>query len=665
MPTPNTPMLVPNKSQAAILEFYRQCSYLMSSVWNIREHLERVDRLYQREVDLTTEHKRAQLANRYGDSTKFQNVTVPVVMPAVEAAVTYQSSVFLTGTPLFGVVADPHWINQAKQLEAIIDNQATRGGWVAEIMKVFRDGFKYNLGAAEVPWINEVVPTFETDPQFSGTSARPKETVWQGNKVKHLSLYNCIFDTRVLPVEIPQYAEFAGYTELMSRIRLKEFIARLPDKILTNIKAALESGSASSGSGDVTSSSFYIPQINRDMLAHIDKNASTNWEAWAGLTSTEHKIRYANMYEVTTLYARILPSDFALRVPSENTPQVWKFIFVNHEVLIYAERQTNAHSLIPMLFTQPLEDGLGYQTKPLSINVEPIQSLSSALWNSAIASRRRAISDRTLYDPSRVSSQHINDENPAAKIPVRPAAYGKPVGEAVFPFPFRDDNSGIAIQAAGQLAQMANIITGQNPVRQGQFVKGNKTQREFDTVMGNANGRDQTTSMLLESQFFTPLKYILKSNILQFQPQEVIIDKATGRELNVDPIELRKAIMDFKVSDGLTPSDKLISADAWTTGVQMIATSPQIGAGYNLTPAFSYLMKTQGADLSSFEKSPEQQAYEQALAAWQQAISSALEKGVSAQQLPPQPTPQQYGFNPQTVQPSVQQSGVVNGNNQT
>ena len=40
-----------------------------------------------------------------------------------------------------------------------------------------------------------------------------------------------------------------------------------------------------------------------------------------------------------------------------------------------------------------------------------MQDLSSALANSWIASRRRAISDRVLYDPSRIAAEHINSPN--------------------------------------------------------------------------------------------------------------------------------------------------------------------------------------------------------------------------------------------------------------
>ena len=46
---------------------------------------------------------KAKLANSMGDSSKFQNVTVPVVLPQVESAVTYQSSVSFYKDILFSV----------------------------------------------------------------------------------------------------------------------------------------------------------------------------------------------------------------------------------------------------------------------------------------------------------------------------------------------------------------------------------------------------------------------------------------------------------------------------------------------------------------------------------------------------------------------------------
>lgn len=643
--------LLSKNTQAGLLELHRQCYQQYGTQWDIRDKMREIDLAYARELDLTIEHQRAKIANRYGDKNRFQNVTIPVVMPQVEAAVTYQASVFLTGVPLFGVSASPEWENEALQMETTIDNQATRGGWARELTLFFRDGFKYNISALECSWCREVTWAPETDVSFDAKIAKPKQVIWEGNKLTRWDMYNTFFDTRVQPSRMHLEGDFAGHTEVMSRIRLKQFINTLPDARVDNIKDAFESGmgaiSISTGaSGGIMN--YYIPQINPRSMIDTQYQGAFNWESWAGIAGAQQGIQYKNMYEVTTMYARIMPADFNMRLAEPNTPQIWKLIFVNHQVLIYAERQTNAHNMLPVMFGQPLEDGLGYQTKSLADNVSPIQDITSALSNSNIAARRRAISDRTLYDPSRVTEAHINNPNPSAKIPIRPAAYGKPVAEAVHAFPFRDDQFQFVSQQMQMYGAMANMISGQNPVRQGQFVKGNKTQSEFETVMGNANGRDQLTAMGYEVQIFTPVKEMLKTNILQYQGGISLYNREKKAEVKIDPVQLRKAVLTFKVSDGLTPTDKLMDVDTHLVALQQIGTSPVVAAGYNVAPLFSYLMKLRGADLTPFEKSSEQQAYEQAMNQYQQMVMQLFKQNpdLKQEQLPKQPMPQDYGYDP-------------------
>jgi hypothetical protein len=646
-----TPLIIPEKSQEALVQFHRQCYSMLNQQWNVREQMRQIDLAYIRETDWTVPNQRAKLANRYGDATKFQNVTVPVVMPQVEAAVTYQASVFLTGSPIFGWVAPPESESAALQFQAIIEENSIRGGWNQQLMMFFRDCFKYNMGIIEPSWDRVVTAAIETDMGFtSGQEGRPKEVVWSGNTLKRWDLYNSFWDSRYKPTEIYKNGEFAGYTELMSRIHLKKFINELPDKMVANIKAAFESGmgSASMGTGGIES--YYIPQINQDALIQKDPKRTTDWNSWAGLLDRPAgEIGYKNIYEVTTLYARIIPQDFRLRVPGANTPQVWKFIIVNHQVMIYAERCTNAHGYLPVLFGQPNEDGLGYQTKSLAANAKPFQEIASALVNSAMAARRRAISDRGIYNPLLVAEHHINSDSPTAKIPMRPAGYNKHPNEAYFPIPYRDDQSAVAFQELPQILQMANGVNGQNQAKQGQFVKGNKTMHEFDSVMSNANGRDQTTAMLFEAQVFTPLKEILKVNTLQYQAGISIFSPTQQKVVKVDPVELRKSFSTFKISDGLTPTDKVISADEFAVAMQTIASSPQIGAAYNIGPMFSYLMKTRNVDLAFAEKSPQQQAYEQAVSQWSQTVQMiAKQMGVEVdpKKFPQQPLPAQFGYVP-------------------
>lgn len=663
----NTPVTTLNElAQTNILSYWKACHSNFNANWNVREQLLTTDRAYMREIDATQDHLRAVAANRSRDPTKFQNVTVPVVMPQVETAVVYQASVFLSGSPIFPVSASPQHSDAAKQMETVINDQAIRGAWVNQLELALRDGFKYNLFAVEAQWEEKKIWALKTDSTFSTREAKPEQILWRGNTLKRLDLYNLVMDVRYNPTELASKGEFVGYTEMMSRTQLQSFLGSLSYRY--NYKKALESAPSA------VPGEFYIPQLNPNALHNSTSMANQDWSAWAGLStqSRNASINFRSAYHVSTFYCRIVPADFRIGSPEHNQVQIWKFIIVNGCELVYAERQTNAHDLFPILFGQPLEDGLGYQTKSFAQNVQPYQEVASALMNSSMASRRRSISDRGLYDPSRVDAKFINSDIPNAKIPVRPSAYGKPLSEAYYPIPYRDDQLQFAMSDMGQIMRFAEQTTGQNPAQQGQFVKGNKTLFEYQDVMGNASGRNQLIALKLQGQFFAPLKELIKLNVLQYQQAGEVFSPVTEESIQIDPVALRNASLTFKLSDGLLPASKQMNSEAFSAATQFIMGSPQIGQAYNIAPLVSYLFKSQRADVTPFEKSQEQLAYEQAIGQWSQAVNSLAtaysqlkkENGSSytpeeiQKLLPPQPTPEQFKYDPSApqVKPSASEA---------
>lgn len=645
-------------SQDGLIQFHKAAGSLVERQWNMREAMRSIDLAYIREQDWTNEHRKAEIANTYGDANKIQNITIPVIKPQVRAAVAYQAAVFLTDYPMFGVISDPSYMESALQLQAIIEENSVRGSWAREFLLFFQDGFKYNFSALECTWDRVATAVLETDVTFdSGRTAKPKNIIWQGNCIKRWDPYNTYFDVRVEPYLIPTKGEFAGHTELMSRTALKDFINKLETKFIENIVPAFESPSTFANlDGAAYGASYYLPRLNPNALLDVESLDSIDWVNWVNNSQGAKngaKINYKGLYEVSTEYIRLIPSDFNIRVPSPNTPQVWKLIIVNHSVIIYAERQTNAHEKIPVFFGCPSEDGLSYQTKSLAEDGRPFQQVASALMNSVLAGRRRAATDRVLYDPSRVHESHINSANPSAKIPVRPSAYGKPVSESVYAFPYRDDQAGTALQEIQAVVGFGNILNGLNQARQGQFVKGNKTDGQWETTMSNATSQDQMTALLYEAQIFTPLKEVIKLNTLQFQQPGTIYSPSQKTNVKIDPLALRKAVLNFKVTDGLLPSEKVMSTDSLKIAMQVIGSSQALAQSYNIGPMFSYIMKTENVDLDDFEKSQPQIAYEQAMMNWSQLAQLAIQK-----QAPfniPQPKPADYGYDPNMADP---ESGV-------
>lgn len=593
-------------TQELLLNHLRKINSFFGATFSIRDRMEAIDKSYQREGNLGQPHNRAKQANKYGDKSKLQDLTIPVVQPQVDSMQSYLAGVFLTGNPMFGVVGDAASEDAALMYEAIMDENAKHGSWVREFNMVFKDGLKYNICAAEIDWKQETMFQLDTEAvQQTGQPAKQQTVTWEGNSVKRLDLYNSVWDTRCAPAKLHEQGDFFGYTEPMSATRLKQFIQDLDGRIAGNVNNTLSGSVDFSTMGNAAGGKFYIPQINPDSLIPnpID---GIDWFQVAGLTSNDTN-HLPTINAVSTYYLRIIPDNFSMKVPQRNNPQIWKVITVNNTHIIFAERQTNMHNWLPVIMGQPIEDGLNYQTKAYAKNAETFQDVATSIWNASLAAQRRAVYDRIFYDPSRIRKEDINDRNPIARIPVKSNAYNKPVSEAYSHASFTNDQFGVVGQQLGMITSMANNAQGSNLAQQGQFVKGNKTRHEFADVMGHSNDRQQTMALFLESSFFYPIKQILKLNILQYASNGEIFSYEKKANVKIDPLKLRQASVEFEISDGMLPTDRIIASDTIQVVIQAVAASPELQMELDLVGLMLYYFKTQGArNIEQFRLSPEQ-----------------------------------------------------------
>lgn len=597
MATLQTSAPISPATQESFVRYTKEVIRLLGTNYNLRSRMQDIDRIYQREIDYTTAQRRAVAANKVGDASKMQNVTLPVVMPQVESLLTELSNIFLSSYPLFPVFSKPQMEDVALQMETVIGEQGVQFGWAAELLQAMRDGLKYNLMAVEVEWVNKKVYAVGNDASVDIKHGVTTETIYSGNVLKRRNPYNLILDTRVPPYEMHTRGEYAGYTEVISRIELKQRFAEMDPTKSMNAKAAFESGL-----GQITTSAnndaFFIPQVNPNALVdpnYVSGGQTINWHAWAGLENNSN-IAYSDMYEYTVIYARIIPSEHKIfKGGVVSIPQIWKMIIVNRNVCIFAEKQSNAHNMLPMIVAQATEDGLDWQSKSFADNAAPFQALASALYNSGIESQRRKVYDRIFYDPSRINKQDIDNTSVVARVPVKQEAYGKPVSEAYSQVPYRDDNVSQIFGTADNVVNMADIANGQNRVQRGQFQKGNKTRHEFQDTMENSNARPRMTALVLENRFFTPIKTILKLNTLQFQPPAELFNRNTKQSVNINPVDLRKAALEFRMADGLMPVDTFVNLQLFQSILQLVAQFPPILQQWDIVSMIMYWLKLEGA----------------------------------------------------------------------
>jgi hypothetical protein len=270
-------------------------------------------------------------------------------------------------------------------------------------------------------------------------------------------------------------------------------------------------------------------------------------------------------------------------------------VIINRRVCVYAERMSNAHNYLPIIIAQTHEDGLSWQSKSFADNAGPFQALASALYNSGIESQRRKVYDRIFYDPSRINKADIDNTSVVARVPVKQESYGKNINEAFAVAPYRDDNVAQIFATAEQVLNIADIANGQNRVQRGQFQKGNKTRKEFDTTMDASNARPQMVALVLENRFFTPIKTILKLNTLQFQPSTTLFNRNTKEPITIDPTKLRETAMEFKVADGLMSTDDYINMELFQVLLQTVAAYPPLIAQWDIVGMIFYWLSLEGA----------------------------------------------------------------------
>jgi hypothetical protein len=333
MAAPTEPLRISAYSQERVLKYVQAVREVQNQQSEYRANLEERDRIYQRELDWTQENLRARLANRTGDSSKMQNVTIPVVMPQVEATHGYLVETFLSSYPIFPVVSGPQYIDIAQQIDAVMGESATRFQYARHLAMSFRDGLKYNIMAVECEWKNIKTYTVANAPAKDVVFGVPVETEFAGNIIKRIDPYNLVADPRVAISEVHEKGDYAGYTELMTRIQLKNLFLELDNTLTMNADAAFESNSMTGGStggmgqtGNIHSP-VYVPRVNPMALNETGGYHGINWLNWVGIDQNNRDTKHSSMYEVTTLYMRIIPREFGIntgkQLAQNGVPQIF------------------------------------------------------------------------------------------------------------------------------------------------------------------------------------------------------------------------------------------------------------------------------------------------------------------------------------------------------
>lgn len=571
---------------------------------------------------------------------------IPTVFSRVDSGRARLNNIFLSTFPVFKTLAPTELLHIQEQYDSIIEADSEKYGWVHQLSMCHLDALKYDICCAEVDWEITTIPKTVRDEE-TNTLSISYQQVYAGNRVTRIHPPNAFWDCAVPIHEIHAKGDYAGFVELYSLQRLLGLLHSLEyteeeiNKLIFPSKAQRESAKFFSVVDNKISIyeqptvSSEVPSVSpEDSAAHFDIPDDAIADKFAA-----EKKAITQGYEITKIYLRTIPA--VLGLPSSSVgstiPRLYKIYLLNGVFLISIEELNDNHNYLPMIFSSLLNDSVGQTSKSFSHNLESLQVVANKLITLDIQSARRAISDRAIYNPNVIDPKHVNNPSATAKIPLKKSSPTADVRAAYLPIPYQDSALGTRTQQAMAVMSFADEIAGQNPVTQGQFVRGNKTNQQFQESMAASESRMISLALGLAATFYFPIKEIIKFNIAQYQTSETTYSRSLEKKVQINSAELQSFLPSFQLADGLLTASRRLSSEALTVALQNFANFPQLNMEYDINRMLIDLFSTaEGVKLDRYRRSEEEIMQMQ-----QQQLAMAQAQAAETQEAPPSAPPQQ------------------------
>ena len=586
-----------------------------------RRRYEGVDRLLEKESDNSKEALRGKAARSAGRKDRMASAEIPICQIKKDTAHAYLAGTFLNAIPIFAAVStDRARQDSAAQLNILTKRDQIRFAWVAEFLRSFDDVLRYNVAPMEISWATRHMAKADTNiVAGTATTGAVSAIAYEGVRIRRLDPYNSFWDETVEPHEVARRGSHAGYVESLTRVETLRLIRDLNEDFTftSNLRIVHEGNSADIG-GKVEARSdvkYYIPQINPAVTVRDPEDFSG---FFAPSTPKGEKLR-KGCHRVTTVYVRVIPEDLDIVAVSSDSmaPQIYKCIYVDN-LIIYAEALAQGTELLPIVVGQLYPGNRG--KKSFVEYIADLQDLATANMHASLASLRRAVDDRALYDPTRIEKQDVESKDPARKIPVTRSLLGGTLAEAYYQIPYEDRVSPMFGNMLQTCFSLADTTTGINPSSQGSFIPGNKTLNEFQTIMSNADARLHLGAVQLSNNLLGPIREMLLLHYLVHAQSENISDVEDGQatQVQIDPAILREEVPQYAMADGVMPASRIANTEAMLQALNIIQNHPMGAMEYDTIGMAVDLLKTAGfSNLHQYKRTPEE------MAALQQQLGAA------------------------------------------
>jgi hypothetical protein len=511
-------------------------------------------------------------------------INLPLAWVHIDDIMTYFAQTFAPNRGMFYHTAKHEETDEASQIVTKMNNDAIQSGAYREILLGLFGLLKYNKGGYWVNWSREQGPTL-VQTEVNKQPQVEMQVRWQGNRMEAVDNYNFLYDPSVPLHKLHTDGEFCARVDVRSHYWLQDRAAR---GIYYNCEEALSKDCSGQ------QMTYYRNPPQEAAFTSGSTDGTDTGTNWVGILSETSGYIKANGYEVATIYIRLNPTEFGLveggrdAKAARNRYEVWRFSILNDETIIEATYMNNIHGFLPCFVGTMNDDIMGAATKSVAEILTPLQDFASFLVNTHVEASRSNLYGTTAYDPTMIDFDSIPKGEVAARVKIRPAAYGKDIRTFLFQIAANQDTGQTMQDLEGVMGLINQFFPTQSLPSQIASID-RAVDSQVAAVQQGANRRQQKAARLLDDSIFRNVRFAMYYNIIQYAPDsEEIVDAFSGNKVTLNIQALRNSNLPYIIGQGLKAIDRMAAAGMLQQIIFALIQAPQVAQGLDLLALIDY-----------------------------------------------------------------------------
>jgi hypothetical protein len=548
-------------------------------------------------IDLRKYDKLLKASNDSGKPPLAVDIVVPYSFATLSTISTYLLQVFCAKQPYMPVGTYGTNVNNAMQMEILLQYQNDHNRVVKWWWNWFNDMSLYGIGILSNRWLVETQmrtrrkdrPIFDLQTgDFSQESIREQEEVvtYEGNDTYSVDPFMFYPDPRVPMREAAKKAEYVDIRSFEGKHLLK----RQEQQGLLKWVDSAPPVSSEKSTGTLSSA--------RDLLSGGNAHAGANWYGVQEVGP--------GAYDRDNITIDLVPREHG--IGESDRIERWSFSILNKAQIVAAERLLDDHGEHPVIVAEPYGSGYDFGSAGMADYVGPLQDSMSWFLNSHMQNVRSSINNQFVVDPFAVEMKDVNRPGPGRTIRMKRTALNRDIKTAIMQLPVQDITRGNVtdMNTFFEIGQRVSAVS-ENLLGL-QDTGGRKTATEVRTSGAAAASRLAALTRVVSAQGMTSLANQMSLNSMQWMSRDFHV-RVTGNDGLIYPLQISPDGVAgdyyYPVSDGSLPFDKIALLDVWKEIIGVAFQDPEIRANYSIPKMFEFIAELGGAkNIKSFRIQP-------------------------------------------------------------